>query len=107
MLVSSDRTDVDPAAELQLSSYQVREVFDSKIGETVNPPSGGYPLLPVKRELGYEATLDAELFSATGLYLELQALEAGDGARIELVSPGTGFTLDSSVEPRLQILRIR
>ncbi len=107
MLVSTDRNDVDPSVELQLSSYQVREVFDSRIGEAVNPPSGGYPLLPVKRDLGYEATLDAELFSATGLYLELHALEAGAGTRIELVSPGTGATLSSSVEPRLQILRIR
>ena len=43
MLVSSDRSDVDPAEELQLSSYQVREVFESKIGDAVNPPGGGYP----------------------------------------------------------------
>jgi hypothetical protein len=107
MLISSDRSDVEPAMELQLPSYRLRDVFDSRIGDAVNPPSGGYPLLPVKRDLGYEATLDAELFSATGLYLELTALEGGDGTRLELVSPGTGATLSSSVEPRLQILRIR
>ncbi len=107
MLISSDRSDVEPSMELQLPSYRVRDVFESRIGDAVNPPSGGYPLRPEKRDLGYEATLDAELFSATGLYLELNASEAGDGARLELLSPARGTLLDSSVEPRLQILRIR
>ena len=107
MLISSDRSDVETSMELQLPSYKVRNVFASRIGEAVNPPSGGYPLLPVKRDLGYESILDAELFSATGMYLELGALESGDGTRLELVSPASGAVLDASVEPRLQILRIR
>jgi hypothetical protein len=51
--------------------------------------------------------IDAELFSATSKYVELLAPVAGSGSRIELVSPATGAMLDSSVEPRLQILRIR
>jgi hypothetical protein len=108
MLVSSDRSDVEPSMELQLPSYRVRDVFESRIGDAVNPPSGGYPLLPVKRDLGYDATLDAELFSATGLYVELNAAGTGAGTRLELVSPAEkGGMLDSSVEPRLQILRVR
>jgi len=107
MLISSDRSDVETSMELQLPSYRVRNVFESRIGEAVNPPSGGYPLLPVKRDLGYPTTLDAELFSATGLYLELSSLEPGDRTRLELVSPTHGGVLDSSVEPRLQILRVR
>ena len=106
MLISSDRSDVEPAPELQFPSYRVRDVFDSKIGDAVNPPFGGYPLLPVKHDLGSEALVDAELFSATGLYLELNSLESGAGARLELVSPANGTMLDSSVEPRLQILRV-
>jgi hypothetical protein len=107
MLVSSDRPDVEPSVELQLASYKMRDLFESRIGEAVNPPSGGYPLLPVRRDLGYETTVDAELFSATGLYLQLGALESGVGTRLELVSPANGTMLDPSVEPRLQILRIR
>jgi len=107
MLISSDRSDVETSMELQLPSYRMRNVFASRIGEAVNPPSGGYPLLPVKRDLRYETKLDAELFSATGMYLELDALEPGDGTRLELVSPTRGAVLDASVEPRLQILRIR
>ena len=107
MLVSSDRSDVDPAEELQLSSYQVREVFGSKIGDAVNPPGGGYPLQPRRASLTFGEVIDAELFSATSKYVELLAPVAGAGTRIELVSPGTGARLDSSVEPRLQILRIR
>jgi len=106
MLISSDRSDVEPAPELQFPSYRVRDVFDSKIGDAVNPPFGGYPLLPVKHDLGSEALVDAELFSATGLYLELNSLESGAGTRLELVSPANGTMLDSSVEPRLQILRV-
>jgi len=107
MLVSSDRSDVDPAEELQLSSYQVREVFESKIGDAVNPPGGGYPLRPRRTSLTIGQVIDAELFSATSKYIELLAPVAGAGTRIELVSPGTSARLDSSVEPRLQILRIR
>jgi len=107
MLISSDRSDVETSTELQLASYKVRNVFESRIGRAVNPPSGGYPLLPMKRDLGYPTTLDAELFSATGLYLELRAFEPGDGTRLELVSPAVGAVLDASLEPRLQILRIR
>jgi hypothetical protein len=107
MLISSDRTDVETSAELQLPSYRVRDIFESRIGEAVNPPSGGYPLLPVAWDLGFGTTLDAELFSATGMYLELGAAKSGAGTRLELVSPTRGTMLDSSVEPRLQILRIR
>jgi hypothetical protein len=62
MLISSDRSEVETSMELQLPSYRMRDVFASRIGEAVNPPSGGYPLLPLKRDLGYESNLDAELF---------------------------------------------
>jgi hypothetical protein len=106
MLVSSDRNDVDPSLELQLSSYQVREVFGSRIGEAVNPPTGGYPLRPHRSSLNLGDVIDAELFSATSMYVGLVAPVAGAGTRIKLVSPGTGAMLHSSVEPRLQILRI-
>lgn len=106
MLVSSDRTDVEPSEQLQLTSYRLRDVYDSRIGNAVNPPTGGFPLRPEKRHLGFSATIDAELFSGTSLYVELETTRDGRGTRVELVAPGSRGTLDPSVEPRLQILRV-
>jgi hypothetical protein len=107
MLVSAGRDDVEAAAELQFPSYRLREVFESRIGLAVNPPSGGFPLKPIEQDLLRADTLDARLFTATSLYIELSAAQAGSGARIELVRAGTGAALAEGVEPRLHILRIR
>jgi len=106
MLVSSDRADVEPSEQLELTSYRLRDVFDSRIGNAVNPPTGGYPLRPEKRHLGFSTAIDAELFSATSLYVELETTRDGRGTRVELVAPGGRGMLDSSIEPRLQILRV-
>ena len=107
MLVSAGRDDVSPATELQLPSYRLREIFESRVGLAVNPPSGGFPLKPIERDLLRADTLDARLFTATSLYVELSSRQAGSGTRMELVRPATGATLAESIEPRLQILRIR
>ncbi len=48
--------------------------------------------------------LDAELFTATGLYLTLSASQSAGATQIELVD-GSGGELDSSIEPRLVIIR--
>ena len=107
MLVAAGRDDVTPPAELRLPSYSLREVFESRIGLAVNPPTGGYPLVPIRQNMSRDATLAAVLYTGTGLYVELSSTVAGPGTRLELVRPGTGSTLAEDVEPRLQILRIR
>jgi hypothetical protein len=107
MLVSTDRDDVSPNAELQLQSYQLRDVLESRVGLAVNPPTGGYPLRPLRRNLSRADTVNARLFTATSLYVELSSTQTGSGTRIELLQPGTGQALPQNVEPRVQILRIR
>jgi hypothetical protein len=107
MLVAAGREDVTPPAELQLASYRLRDVFESRIGLAVNPPAGGFPLVPIRQNLSRADTVDARLYTGTGLYLEIASTQAGSGTRIELVEPGTGTTLAEAVEPRLQILRTR
>jgi hypothetical protein len=107
MLVSADREEVTVPRELELPSYQIREIFDSRVGLAVNPPSGGFPLRPLRKNLSRADTLVVRLFTATGLYIELNSTQAGPGTRLELVRPGTGARLAENVEPRIQILRIR
>ncbi|MFO7587759.1 MAG: hypothetical protein R6X22_06755, partial [Gemmatimonadota bacterium] len=97
MLGVEDRSDVTPAAPLTLSSYRLRDVFDSQIGAVVNPPAGGYPLVPRLRGLGVASTIDANLFTGTGLYVTLRASAAGPGTELRLVAPGTGATLAASL----------
>jgi hypothetical protein len=107
MLLSAGRDDVSPSAELQFPSYRLREIFQSRIGLAVNPPSGGFPLKVLAQDLSRADTVEARLFSATSLYLEFSSTQAGSGTRLELVRPGTGEMLAESFEPRLHILRIR
>jgi hypothetical protein len=104
MLMAEDRADVAAGPDLLLTSYQLREIYESSVGAVISPPTGGYPLEPVVRSLGSTAVLDAELFTATGLYLTLRATQNADPTQIELVD-GSGDELADSIEPRLVILR--
>ena len=106
MLVSADRDDVTVPRDFGLPSYQIREIFDSRVGLAVNPPSGGFPLRPMRQNLSRADTLVVPLFTGTALYVELNSTQIGPGARLELVRPGAGARLAESVEPRIQILRI-
>jgi hypothetical protein len=106
MLSVEDRSDVTPASALTLASYRVRDVYESQIGTVLNPPSGGYPLVPKLRGLGVASTLDAELFTGTGLYVTLRASAVAPATELRLVAPGTGATLAESVQPRVTIVRI-
>jgi hypothetical protein len=107
MLVAADRDEVTPSAELTLPSYRIREVFESRVGRAVNPPSGGYPLRPLKMDLSRADTVAARLFPATGLYLEITSTLSGSATRVELVRPGSGERLSESIEPRIHLLRVR
>ncbi|MCL7966421.1 MAG: hypothetical protein M8857_04890, partial [marine benthic group bacterium] len=89
---------------LLLPSYRMREIYESPVGALITPPNGGYPLETVSRGLGSTAVLDAELFTATGLYLTLSASQSAGATRIELVN-GSGNELDAAIEPRLVIVR--
>jgi hypothetical protein len=106
MLTAEDRVDVAAGPDLLLTSYRMREIYESSVGALITPPIGGYPLVPAVRNLGSNSVLDAELFTATGLYLTLRATQNADPTEIELVS-GAGSALDASIEPRLVILRTR
>jgi hypothetical protein len=106
MLSVEDRSDVTPASALTLASYRVRDMYESQIGTVLNPPSGGYPLVPKLRGLGVASTLDAELFTGTGLYVTLRASAVAPATELRLVTPGTGTTLAESVQPRVTIVRI-
>ncbi len=99
MLAIEDRTDVDASPELELTSYRMRDLFDA-----LGPPFAGYPLAPLVRSLGATSVLDAELFTATGLYVTLTASSATGPTQLEFVD-GAGNPLAAAVEPRLVVVR--
>jgi hypothetical protein len=99
MLVIEDRDDVQADPVLELSSYQMRAIYD-------DPHLGGrFPLLQVPLSLASSSNLDAELFTATGLYVTLSTGSSVGQTQLSLVDSATGAELDSSVEPRLVIVR--
>ena len=104
MLTTEDRPGVAAGPDLLLPSYRMREIYESPVGALITPPNGGYPLETVSRGLGSTAVLDAELFTATGLYLTLSASQSAGATRIELVN-GSGNELDAAIEPQLVIVR--
>jgi hypothetical protein len=99
MLVIEDRDDVQADPVLELSSYQMRAIYD-------DPHLGGvFPLLQISRSLASSSNLDAELFTATGLYVTLFTVSDVGRTQLSLVDSATGAELDDSVEPRLVIVR--
>jgi hypothetical protein len=104
MLVIEDREDVQPEPELELSSYQMRAIYESPVGNVIHPPNGGFGLRPLTRSLASTSNLDAELFTATGLYVTLSTSANVGRTQLSLVD-ATGAELDDSVAPRLVIVR--
>ena len=104
MLVSEDRAGVDVGPDLLLTSYQLREIYESPVGALITPPNGGYPLEPLTRALGSASVLDAELFTATGLYVTLRTSQNAGATQVKLVD-GAGDALSDAVEPRLVVIR--
>jgi hypothetical protein len=105
MLVIEDRDDVQAEPELELSSYQMRAIYESPVGNVIHPPNGGFGLRPLTRSLASTSNLDAELFTATGLYVTLSTGANVGRTQLSLVDSATGAELDDSVEPRLVIVR--
>ena len=104
MLVSEDRAGLAVGPDLLLTSYQLREVYESPIGALITPPNGGYPLEPLTRALGSTSLLDAELFTATGLYVTLRTSQNTGATQLKLVD-GAGDALNGAIEPRLVVVR--
>ena len=105
MLVIEDRDDVQADPVLDLSSYQMRAIYESPVGNVIHPPNGGFGLRPLTRSLASTSNLDAELFTATGLYVTLSTGANVGRTQLSLVDGVTGAELDDSVEPRLVIVR--
>jgi hypothetical protein len=105
MLVLEDRDDVQADPEFDLPSFQLRAIYESPVGNVIHPPNGGFGLRPLSRSLASASTLDAELFSATGLYVTLSTASNVGRTQLSLVDSATGAELDGSVEPRLVIVR--
>jgi hypothetical protein len=105
MLVIEDRDDVQADPVLELSSYQMRAIYESPVGNVIHPPNGGFGLRPLSRSLASTSNLDAELFTATGLYVTLSTGASVGRTQLSLVDSATGAELDDSVEPRLVIVR--
>ena len=105
MLVIEDRDDVEGSPDFELSSYQMRAIYESFIGNVIDPPNGGFGLQPLSRSLASSSNLDAELFTATGLYVTMSTGSNVGRTQLSLVDSATGAELDDSVEPRLVIVR--
>lgn len=106
MLVIEDRDDVTAGPDLELPSYQLRAIYEHPLWQSADPP-GGYRLIPLTRALASSSNVDAELFTATGLYVTLSTGSAVGRTQLSLVNRTTGAPLADSVEPRLTIVRTR
>ncbi len=109
MLVVEDRTDlVGPVrSTLELSSYQLRTLYEHPSFQFVISPTGGWPLTPLSWVLSGSSTASWDLFTGTAEYVTVTATEATSGSGLRLQT-GSGADLSTTaVVPHLVIVRTK
>jgi len=111
MLSVEDRDDLGGAVRtsLELTSYQLRDLYEDATigGQVLNPPSGGWPLMPVTRFLGQAGTVDMDLFTATSSYITLKASAATGGTGLRLMEASSGADVNPTIMPYVVIVRTK
>jgi hypothetical protein len=109
MLTVEDRDDLGGSVRpsLELTSYQLRAVFDApNIGPVISP-TGDWPLMPTNRTLNQSGVVDMDLFTGTTGYVTLRATAASGGTGLRLMEAGSGGDLSSSIMPYVVITRTK
>jgi len=109
MFSVEDRNDLGGAVRtsLEMTSYQVRDIFDNPNIGTVVSPTGSWPLMPANQSLSQSGTLDMDLFTGTSSYVTLRAIAASGGTGLRLMEAGSGADLSAAIMPYLVITRTK
>ncbi len=105
MLAVEDRSDVVPRAELQLSSYRLREMYAELGLRSSTFAPGGYSLAPTVFDLAVPVRRAVDLFSFTGDYVRLTSPSGAGPAGIRLGNQDTAGDIASAVGVRVVIVR--
>ena len=109
MLVVEDRDDLGGAvrASLQLTSYQMRDIYNDPSIGGIASPTGDWPLMPITRILNISTSLGMDLFTATSSYVTLRANAVTGGTGLRLMETGTGADVNAAIMPYMAIVRTK
>ena len=109
MLVVEDRDDLGGAVRtsLQLTSYQMRDIYNDPSIGGIASPTGDWPLTPLPRILNVSSSLGMDLFTATSSYVTLRANAATGGTGLRLMETGTGADVNAAITPYMAIVRTK
>lgn len=109
MFSVEDRSDLGGPVRtsLEMTSYQVRDIYDNpNIGSVVSP-TGDWPLTPAIRFLTQSASVDMDLFTGTSSFVNLRAVSASGGTGLRLMEAGSGADLSAAIAPYMVIVRTK
>ncbi len=109
MFSVEDRNDLGAPVRtsLEMTSYQVRDIYDDpQIGIVVSP-TGDWPLTPSTRFLNQAGSVDMDLFTGTSSFVNLRAVSASGGTGLRLMEAGSGADLSAAIAPYMVIVRTK
>jgi len=109
MFSVEDRDDLGGSvrASLEMTSYQVRDIYDDPSIGGIASPTGSWPLNPIIRFLSQPGSVDMDLFTATSSYVTLRAPAATGGTGLRLMEAGSGADLSAAIMPHMVIVRTK
>ena len=109
MFSVEDRNDLGGPVRtsLQMTSYQMRDIYDDAIIGGVVSPTGNWPLRPVTQLLSQAGSVGMDLFTGTSSYVTLRALSASGGGGLRLMEAGSGADLSAAIVPYMVIVRTK
>lgn len=109
MFTVEDRNDLGGPVRtsLQMTSYQVRDIYDNQAIGDIASPTGSWPLMPTLRFLNQPGSVPMDLFTATTSYVTLRANAASGSTGIRLMEAGTGDDLSGAIMPYMVIVRTK
>jgi hypothetical protein len=109
MFSVEDRDDLGGSVRgsLEMTSYQVRDIYDDPGIGGIASPTGSWPLMPVLRFLNQPASVDMDLYTGTSAYMTLRANAASGGTGLRLMEAGSGDDLSAAIMPYMVIVRTK
>ena len=109
MFAVEDRDDLGGSVRtsLQMTSYQVRDIYDNPSIGGIASPTGSWPLTPLTRFLNQAGSVDMDLFTGTSSYVTLRANAASGGTGLRLMEAGSGDDLNAAIMPYMVIVRTK
>jgi len=109
MFSVEDRSDLGGPVRpsLEMTSYQVRDIYDDPNIGIVVSPTGDWPLTPATRFLNQAGSVDMDLFTGTSSFVNLRAVSASGGTGLRLMEAGSGADLSAAIAPYMVIVRTK